>query len=111
QYTSSRLNYGETMLKILLAVIPKVDYGIIHQAYRNKELEIIKNMYHSNNAQNLDQDEVNSIEIDEEDLNHNEFDFEDFEDLDENIIGNNNSKGCDFVITDKSPWSSKIVNH
>ncbi|CAJ0890810.1 7907_t:CDS:10 [Entrophospora sp. SA101] len=77
----------------------------------NKELEIIKNMYHSNNAQNLDQDEVNSIEIDEEDLNHNEFDFEDFEDLDENIIGNNNSKGCDFVITDKSPWSSKIVNH
>ncbi|CAJ0637612.1 14688_t:CDS:1, partial [Entrophospora sp. SA101] len=65
-------------------------------------------MYHSNNAQNLDQDEVNSIEIDEEDLNHNEFDFEDFEDLDENIIGNNNSKGCDFVITDKSPWSSKI---
>nr|CAG8433183.1 15327_t:CDS:2 [Entrophospora candida]CAG8439693.1 13214_t:CDS:2 [Entrophospora candida] len=50
-------------------------------------------MYFPKNAISVYQDEVNSIETDEENLNHNECDFEDFE---ENVIGNNNSKGCDF---------------
>ncbi|CAB4413409.1 unnamed protein product [Rhizophagus irregularis] len=42
--------------------------GVINQAYKNQELETIKNMYHSDSARNID-DEENNIDKDIENEN------------------------------------------
>lgn len=58
--------------------------GVINQAHRNQELETIKNMYHSDSARNIDNEEGNS---DKDNKNENQQD--DGEDSDLDIIEDN----------------------
>jgi hypothetical protein len=75
--------------------------GIINQTHRKQDLELIKNIYHSNSAQNLGQDDqTDLIEFNEESHNHGEPDHEDLsEDVSEDVSNNNNSRNWESTLS------------